>query len=64
VRDVEDADPLADGLVLLQHTTAGVLDRHLPAAEVGELGTEGDVAFVDRRGKESHGRSTYPGRHR
>jgi hypothetical protein len=40
VRDVEDADRLADGRVLAQHATAGVLQRHLPAPERRELGPE------------------------
>ena len=46
VADVEDPDRLAHGDVLLEHATARVLDRHVPAAEVGELGAEGDVPVV------------------
>ena len=37
VADVEDADRLAHGGVLLDHA-GGVLQRHRPAAELGELG--------------------------
>ena len=50
VGDVEDPDRLPDRGVLAQDTTPGgaVLDRHLPAAEVGELGAEGDVPVVQR----------------
>ena len=39
-------DPLADGGVLADDPTAGVLDRHLPAPEVGHLGAQADVALV------------------
>jgi len=44
----EHADRLAHRGVLLQHAAAGVLQRHLPAAEGGELGTEGEMALVQR----------------
>ena len=47
VADVEDADRLADGGVLLDHA-GGVLQRHRPAAELGELGAERHVAVVQR----------------
>ena len=47
VRDVEEADPLADGPVLLED--AGVLDRHLPAAEVDQLRAELAVQVVEGR---------------
>ena len=42
---------VADRRVLLQHAAAAgrVLDRHLPAAEVGQLGAERDVPVVQRR---------------
>jgi hypothetical protein len=46
VADVEDTDRLAHGDVLLQDTAARVLDGHVPAAEVGELRAERDVAVV------------------
>ena len=46
VADVEDTDPLADRGVLRDDPAAGVLDRHLPAAEVGHLRAEADVALV------------------
>ena len=49
VADVEDADRLADGRVLLDHA-GGVLQRHRPAAELGELRAERHVAVVQRRG--------------
>ena len=47
--DVEKADRLADGGVLLDDAAAGILDRHLPAAEVGHLRAQRDVAVVQRR---------------
>ena len=47
VADVEDADALAHRGVLGDDAAAGVLDRHVPAAEVGHLGAEGDVAVVE-----------------
>ena len=49
VRDVEQPDRLAHRRVLLQHAAARVLDRHLPAAEVGELGAQRHVPVVQRR---------------
>ena len=55
---------LADGGVLGDHAAAGrgVLDRHLPAAEVGQLGAQVDVAVVQRRTAQlSHG-ATVPSR--
>ena len=48
VADVEDADPLPDGRVLLQHPAA-VLQGHLPAAERRELRAERDVPVVEGR---------------
>ena len=51
VADVEDADGLADRGVLLDHA-GGVLERHGPAAELGELGPEGDVPVVQRGGEQ------------
>ena len=59
VRDVEDAHRLADRRVLLQHAAAarGVFDGHLPAAEVGELRPQVDVAFVQRRSLQTHSRT-------
>ena len=49
VADVEDAHGLAHRRVLLEHPGGLVLQRHLPAAELGELGAEGDVPVVQRR---------------
>ena len=43
------ADPLAYGGMLLEHSPAGILDRHLPPAEVGHLGAMRDVPVVERR---------------
>ena len=48
VADVEDPDGLADRRVLLEHPGGLVLQRHLPAAELGELRAEGDVPLVQR----------------
>ena len=45
VGDVEDADPLADGPVLLDD--AGVLERHLPAGEGGETRTKRSVLRIE-----------------
>ena len=47
VRDVEDADALAHGRVLLDHTR-GVLQRHRPPTELRELRTQCDVPVVQR----------------
>ena len=47
VADVEDADRLPDRRVLLEHAGSCVLDRHLPPAEVGELGAESHVPVVE-----------------
>ena len=58
VADVEDADRLADRGVLLDHA-GGVLQRHRPAAELGELGAERDVPVVQGRRRSDrvgHGR--------
>ncbi len=51
VADVEDADRRADRGVLLDHATlaAGVLERHRPATELGELRAQRLVAVVERR---------------
>jgi hypothetical protein len=46
---IEDPDALADGQVLLDHPAARVLDRHLPAAEIGHLRAQVNVAPVQRR---------------
>lgn len=46
VAHVEDADALAHCGVLGDDAAARVLDRHVPATEVGHLGAEGDVAVV------------------
>ena len=46
VRDVEDADTLAHGLVLADD--APVLERHLPAREGGEAGAQRLVALMQR----------------
>src|SRR5690606_9971801 len=51
VRDVEEPDRGADLLVLLDDAAA-VLQRHLPAAEVDELGAELGVRAVKRGAKE------------
>ena len=48
VRDVEHADALADCRVLLEHAATGVLQRHLPAPEGGELRAERGVPLVQR----------------
>ena len=55
VGDVEQAHCLADGGVLGEHTATGVLDRHRPSAEVGELGAGGDVPVVEGGGQQAHG---------
>jgi hypothetical protein len=47
VADVEDPRPLADGKVLGHD--AGILDRHVPAAETDHLGARGAMAGVERR---------------
>ena len=56
VADVEDADGVPDRGVLLQHPGALVLQRHLPAAELGELGAEGDMPVVQRGVEQGHAR--------
>ena len=64
VADVEDADPLANRGVLADDAAAGVLDRHLPAAEVGHLGAEarrGARAGVRSAGRGGHAASTVRG---
>ena len=48
VAHVEDADRLTDGGVLLDHA-GGVLQRHRPAAEVGELRAQRHVPLVQWR---------------
>ncbi len=60
--DVEDAHGLPDCGVLLDHP--GVLQRHLPPTELGELRTQGDMTLVQggteqRRG----GRARVVGNH-
>lgn len=49
VAHVEETDALAHRRVLGDDTATGVLDRHLPPAEVGHLGAEGDVTVMDGR---------------
>jgi hypothetical protein len=44
--DVEDADGAPNREVLLDDT--GVLDRHLPPAELGQAGAECDVPLMER----------------
>jgi hypothetical protein len=46
VTDVEDPDRLTYGRVLLEDSPAGVLQRHLPAAETGELRSEVQMPLV------------------
>ena len=46
VAHVEHADTLTHRGVLGDDAAAGVLDRHVPATEVGHLRAEGDVAVV------------------
>lgn len=48
VRHVEDPHRRTHRGVLLEHPAAGVLQRHLPAPEGGELGTESGVPLVQR----------------
>ncbi len=48
VADVEETDSRADGCVLGQDPGPRVLQRHRPAAELGELGAGGLVPVVDR----------------
>jgi hypothetical protein len=57
VRDVEDADGLTDRRVLLDDT-GGVLQRHLPAAELRELRAERDMPVVQGRLLEGHAPQT------
>ncbi len=49
VADIEDPDRRPDRRVLLEHPPAGILDGHLPAAEVGQLGAQRNVPVVQRR---------------
>ena len=49
MRDIEDADPLADGGVLGDHSPAGVFEGHRPAAEFTHLCSEREVASVEGR---------------
>jgi hypothetical protein len=46
---VEHPDGLPHSQVLLDDAAAGVLDRHLPATEICQLGAQVDVARVQRR---------------
>ncbi len=55
VADVEDADGVAHGSVLLEHA-GGVLQRHLPAAELGELRPQRSVPVVEGRLLQGHAR--------
>ena len=65
VTDVEDADGLAHRGVLL-HDAGGVLERHRPATELGELRAERDVPVVQggrqERGVVGHGAEPTAGR--
>ena len=54
VRHVEDPGTGTHGGVLLDDAAARVLQRHLPAAELGELRTEGQVPVMQWRAQE-HG---------
>ena len=58
VRDIEDADVLAHGGVLCHG--ADVLDRHVPAAEVGHLGAEIGVTRVQRGLAQGHALTVAP----
>ena len=59
--DVEQPDRVPDRRVLGQNTPAGVLQRHAPTAELGELRTEGDVSVVQGRVEQIHGRKPIAG---
>ena len=48
VTDVEDADRVPDGRMLGQNTGTGVLHRHRPAAEGGELRAQLPMPGVQR----------------
>src|SRR5262249_51816320 len=50
VADVEEPDAVADRVVFLDD--AGVLDGHVPAAEVDHFGPEGAMDGVERSGTE------------
>ncbi len=56
VRDVEEAGARAGGEVL-GDDAGGVLDRHVPAAEVHHPGAGGDVLRVEGRAQERRGRA-------
>ncbi len=56
VRHVEHHGPRATGAVLLEH--AGVLDRHLPAAELGHASAERAVGGVEWAVQQRHVRPT------
>jgi len=51
--DIEDAHAFPDGRVFAHDATSGVLDRHLPAAEVRHLRAKGYVTVVEGGGLES-----------
>ena len=47
--DVEEADALTYRGVLLDDAATGILDRHLPATEVGHLRAQRDMSVVKWR---------------
>ncbi len=47
VADVEEADGIADGVVLVDD--AGVLDGHIPAAEIDHFGAESPMDGIEGR---------------
>ena len=51
VADIEDADRGAHGAVLLEDS--GVLDRHVPPAEIHHLGAEGTMDRIQGCNAES-----------
>ena len=55
VADVPQAHPLPHRPMLLDDADTGVLDGHLPAAEVGELGAERHVSLVQGGAQQCHG---------
>ena len=50
VADIEDADGAAHGVVLIDD--AGVLDGHVPPAEIHHLGSQGAMNGIERSGFE------------
>jgi len=51
VADIEEANVFADGVMLFED--AGILDGHVPTAEVDHLGAHFAVCGVERRGLEA-----------